>query len=212
MSFLSVLGKIGKGVLGLVPGGGTVSTIMDAAGDVGSILGKQQQGKAQGQVAQENANLSRDRNALDLYQQQQNAQNQAGALDLQRKGFEQNARGATAKQALIAALLGGGMTPTSIGPGGASGGLMRSLMANPEALAAMKTLNSQASTAQNTPLAFTGGQMVQAPTLSTPTKIDNGGFLSTLATIGQLAGAASPYVKQAMPKKQSDGDYGEEYP
>src|SRR3990167_1107390 len=39
MSFLSVLGKIGKGALGLVPGGGTITQALDIASDLGGVLG-----------------------------------------------------------------------------------------------------------------------------------------------------------------------------
>lgn len=202
MGFLSALGKIGGLVADFIPGGSavkgaakTIGKVAGAAGDVSSVLGKQQQGKAQGQISQAQLQQIQDRNAIDLFQAAQNAQNQAGQLDLQRKGFETSNRGAVAKQALIGALLGGGVQPTKVGPEGASGGLLRSLNANPDALAALKLLGSQGAAAQAAPLSFQGGQMLPAPTLSKLPQIDNGGFLATLANIGQLAGAVSPYIK-----------------
>jgi hypothetical protein len=128
-------------------------------------------------------------------QAQQAAQNTAAQTDLQRKTFESANRSASAKQALIGALLGGGITPTKIGPGGASGGILRSLNANPEALAAMKMLGSQGSAAQAMPLEFAGGQQMVAPTLSAAQKIDTGGgTMGTLQKIAQLFGAVSPYM------------------
>ena len=90
MGVLSVLGKIAGGLLGF-----------------GNVLGKQQEGEAKGQATQAQLQQGQDRNAVDLYGTQQNAQNQAGQLDLQRKGYENTNRSTTAKQALIAALVTG---------------------------------------------------------------------------------------------------------
>lgn len=203
MNFLSILGKIGGLAAAPFTGGASlIPTVLSGVGDVASVLGKQQQGKAQGQQAQESANLSRDRNLLDRYQLEQQAQNQAAQTDLQRKQFTTSDRGDTAKQALIGALLGGGLTPSSLSGGKVSGGLLQSLNGNPEALMALKKLAASAGSAQDAPPQFTGGQILQAPQLSAPTKIDNGGFLSTLANIGQLAGAASPYIAEGIAAKK----------
>jgi hypothetical protein len=197
MSIWSTLAKIGGVAAAPFTGGASlIPTILSAAGDIGSVVGKQQQGAATGRQQQEVANQSRDRNAVDLFGTQQNAQNQAGQLDLQRKGFETSNRSATAKQALLGALLGGGIQPTSMKDGQASGGLLRSLNANPDALAAMKLLGSQGATAQNAPIDFKGGQMLQAPKMSTPIEIDKGGIMSTLASVLQGAGAVGSYLPQ----------------
>lgn len=209
MSFLSSLLKIGGIAAAPFTGGASlIPTVLSAAGDVSSVLGKQKQGEAQGKVTQAQLQQGQDRNKVDLYQAEQQAQNQAAQTDLQRKQFETGNRSSSAKQALIGALLGGGLTPTSISGGKASGGLLQSLNGNPEALAAMKLLGSQGSTAQKTPLDFQGGQTLTAPRLSTMPQVDKGGFLSTLAQIGELAGAASPYIKK--PGLYGDGDYGGE--
>lgn len=208
MGLLSALGSIG-GLIGAPFTGGAslaLGPLLGGIGDAASVLGKQEQGKAQGKAAQAQLQQGQDRNAVDLYQAQQNAQNQAGQLDLQRKGFDTANRSASAKQALIGALLGGGVTPTSIGPSGASGGLLRSLNGNPDALAALKLLGSQGSTAQTTPLQFQGGTMVAPPTLTPLPAIDNGGVLSALARIGEIGGALSPYIKSKPP--QDDSQYG----
>ena len=198
MGWLSALAKIGGAAAAPFTGGASlIPTIAGIAGDVGSVLGKQQQGKAQGQVTQAQLQQAQDRAALERYQAMQQAENQAAALDLQRQGFTQQARGTNAKQALIGALLGGGVTPTNIA--GGTGGILRSLNANPDALAALKLLGTQGADAQAAPVSFTGGKMLQAPTLTALPKIDQGGFLSTLATLGQLAGAASPYLKKKSP-------------
>jgi hypothetical protein len=204
MSILGSLLKIGGIAAAPFTGGASlIPTALSAAGDIGSVLGGQQGGKNNAMAAQANLQSQHDRNAVDLFQAQQQAQNQAGALDLQRKGFEQSSRGTNAKQALIGALLGGGLTPTTISGGHASGGLLESLNGNPEALAAMKMLSHQAGAAQSTPMQFQGGQMLTAPQLSAMPKMDTGGgFLGTLAKIGELAGAASPYVQGPGQKAQ----------
>ena len=192
---------------------GNSKSILDVLGGFSSVLGKQQAGSASGKVTQAELQQRQDQNALANYVAQQNAQNTAANTDLSRKAFEQQNRGATAKQALIGALLGGGLTPTSVGHGGnISGGLLRSLNGNPGALAAMKLLGQQGATAQATPVQFQGGNMVPPPQLSGLPQVDNGGFLSTLARIGELAGAVSPYLGSAGSKKKpgvynSNGEY-----
>jgi hypothetical protein len=197
MSILSSILKIGGAVAAPFTGGASLALsglggVMDGAGKAGSVLGAQQGGANAARFNQGQLNLGHDRNALDRYQTEQAAQQSAGQLDLQRKGFETGNRSASAKQALIGALLGGGMAPTNIAGGQRSGGLFAALQSNPEALAAMKTLGSQGSAAQNTPLQFTGGQMVAPPTLSEVPKLDAAdGKMGTLAKVLQIIGAFS---------------------
>jgi hypothetical protein len=181
MGFLSVLGKLAGGLLG-----------------VGGVLGGQQKSAAEGAATQATLQQAQDRNALQNYQIEQGAQNQAAQTDLQRKNFEVGNRSTSAKQAMIGALLGGGsMQPTKIGPGGASGGLMASLQANPEALAAMKSLGSQGASAQASPLQFQGGEILKAPTMTPlPGAGKSSGFLSALAKIAQLGGAVAPMFQK----------------
>jgi hypothetical protein len=192
--------------------GGTsaLGSIGSALGSIGSVLGGQQAGTNNARIAQGQLNTANDRNAIEAYIAQQNAQDRAAQLDLQRQQFASSNRGTTAKQAMIGALLGGGMTPMSVTPNGVSGGLLRSLNANPEALAALKTMGSQASTAQNTPLSFTGGQILAAPKLTPVPQINAGdGVMGTIAKIAQLGGAASPYLTGLIAKKNPAdvGDY-----
>lgn len=195
MGLLSSLMKIGGAVAAPFTGGASLALtgaggLLDKVGQAGSVMGAQQGGANNARVAQGQLNLGHDRNLLDRYGLEQRAQMDAGQMDLQRKGFETSNRSTSAKQALIGALLGGGLTPTSIGPSGASGGLLRSLNANPEALAAMKLLGSQGSTAQNTPLQFTGGNIVAPPKLTDVPKIDvGGGKMGTLTKILQIIGS-----------------------
>ncbi len=206
MGWLSTLGKIaGVAAAPFTGGASLIPTIASVAGDVGSVLGKQQQGKAQGKVDQATLNQRQDQNAIQSYQAQQAAQNQAAQTDLQRQQFSQDSRGVNAKDALVASLLGGGLKPTSVTGGKSSGGLLASLNANPGALAAMQKLASQASAGQDAPPTFTGGQLLTAPKLTALPQVDQGGWMSTLANIGQLAGAAAPYLGASNPDDGGNG-------
>jgi hypothetical protein len=195
MGLLSTLAKIGG--IAAAPFSGGASLALTALGGVGDVLGKQQQGQAQGQVTQAQVQQNQDRNALDRYQTMQGAQNQAAQTDLQRKGFESSNRGTSAKQALLAALLGGDYQGANVSVPGiknasVSGGLLDSLKNSAGARTAMQNLGQQASTAQTTPLQFHGGEMLAAPNLTAlPEAGKSNSFLNTLARIAQIGGAAA---------------------
>ncbi len=169
--------------------------LLSGLSGVGSVLGAQAKGDAQGQVSQGQLDNSNNSNLINLYNSAQNAQFQAGNQDLQRQQYATNNRATTAKQALIGALLGGGYQPSHIGPvnPNSGGGLARSILGSPSAMAAMQTLNKQANTAQNTPLTFTGGNILAQPTLAPPTKISTGAAGKTGGFL-QLLGAAAPLL------------------
>lgn len=210
MGFLDVL----KAGLGFVPVVGPA--LGPALSAVSSVLGKQQEGKAAGAQAQANAQQNQDRNALSLYQTQQGAENSAAQTDLQRKQYTDTARSKASTDALMSALLSGGVPKTSISvpgitPASVSGGMLDALKNNPDALKALATLHGQASDAQTTAPTFTGGNMVAPPKLTALPDTGNSGFLSALANIGQLIGAAG----SAMPPKKPpvpyvEGSYGAE--
>lgn len=201
MGLLSTLAKIG-GVVA-APFSGGASLALTGLGSVGDVIGGQQKGAAQGQMTQAQLQQGQDRNATDLYQAQQTAQNQAAQTDLQRKQFESTNRGSTAKQALLASLLGGGYQGANVSVPGiqnasVSGGLLDSLKNNPGAMAAMAKLAQQAGTAQDTPLQFQGGQQIQAPTMtSLPQESKGNNIMDIIARIAQIGGA----VGSAMPPK-----------
>jgi hypothetical protein len=212
MSFLSSLGKIGSIIGGVAAapftgGASLLPAILGGVGAASSVLGKQQEGKAQGAATQANAQQAQDRNALQLYQAQQAAQQAAAQTDLERQKFSASEQGRNAKNALMSALLGGGMPRTSISvpgiqSGAVSGGLLDALKNNPDALASLSMLKGQANTSLASGPTFTGGNMVTAPTLTPLPDTTGGGnsFLSTLANIGQIAGAG--YAgSQAIKKK-----------
>jgi len=183
-------------------GGGILSTLGKLAGSkgvgaMGDVLGKQQQGAAQGLIAESQLGQGQDRNAVDLYQAQNTAQQQQAAQDLQRKQFETTNRSSTARQALLASLLGGGYEGSNVSVPGitnakVSGGLLDSLKNNPGALAAMQKLAAQASTAQDTPLQFQGGQPVAPPTLTPlPQQGKGSKMMDALSRIAQVGGAVN---------------------
>lgn len=185
------------GILGALP------SILGGMGDLGSVLGAQASGDQSAAFQQGQLNQGANSNLINLYGAQQNAQNQLAQLDLARQQVGTNNRAQTAKQALIGALLGGGMQPTHLSAGNVqganvSGGLLNSLLSNPAARQAMLTMGSQASTAQNTPLSFQGGNLVQAPTLNPVPNVQNGGAKAKtggiLQDIGSIAGAVAPFL------------------
>lgn len=181
-------------------GGGMLGGVLSAAGDIGTTLGKQQEGAAQGRVAEAGINQKQDQNALQKYGLQQGAEDKAAQLDLDRKKYTDDSRAKNTKNAIVSALM-GNVQPSSISVPGVqqahiSGGLLEALKSNPDALAAAAEMQKQSSSALTNPAAFTGGQMVQAPTL-TPVPQQSGGskFLDVLSRIGQIAGSAGSAFK-----------------
>lgn len=192
MGILSTLAKIGG--VAAAPFTGGASLGLTALGGIGDVLGKQQAGAAQGQAAQANLQQGQDRNAIDLYGQQQGAQDKAAQLDLQRKGYDASSRSAAGKQALLAMLL-GDYHPSSVSVPGVtnatvSGGMGDSLRNNPQILDLLKSIAAKGVTDQATPNTFTGGNLVQAPSLTPlPQQGKGGKVLDAIARIAQLGGA-----------------------
>src|SRR5690348_7368961 len=192
MSILGTLAKIG-GVVA-APFSGGASLALTGLGSVGDVLGKQQAGAAQGQAAQANLQQGQDRNAIDLYGQQQGAQDKAAQLDLQRKGYDASSRSAAGKQALLAMLL-GDYHPQSVSVPGVTnasitGGMGDSLRNNPQILDLLKSIAAKGVTDQATPNTFTGGSLVQAPTLTPlPQQGKGSKILDSIARIAQIGGA-----------------------
>lgn len=220
MGWLSALGKIaqiGSAVAAPFTGGaslaatgalgalGKVGKIASAAGAVGDVLGKQQAGAAKGAVDTAGVTQAQDRNAISLYDAQQNAQNHAADTDIERKKLTTSDRSANFKQALIAELLGhGGGGISMAGIPQASGGLSE-LLKGDGAQAALSSFGGAARTAQDTPLAFTGGEMVKAPSLTAlPEQSGTSKFADTIARIAQLGGAAAPFIPKKKPQPVGD--------
>lgn len=206
MGFLDIL----KGGLSLIPGVGP------ALGAVSSVLGSQQAGKAKGAADTAALTQGQDRNAIALYQSKLQAERDAAQNDIERQKFSAGEQGRNAKNAIFSALLGGGIPHTSINVPGiqsaqVSGGLLDALKNNPDALASLATLKGQANTALQKGPSFTGGSLVAPPSLTPlPNMGKSNSFLSTLANIGQLMGAASPYLKKpgGVDEPANSGDFG----
>jgi hypothetical protein len=199
MGFLSALGKIGSIAAPLIAapftGGLSMAALPGMIGSASSVLGAQQGGKAKGAADTAGITQAQDRNALARYQQEQQGQQQAGQLDLQRKNYTDDSRARAAKQALVSSLMGGGMPRTSVNVPGiqaasVSGGMLDALKNNPEALAQLAKFKEGSQAQQNTPPSFTGGEIVKPPTMTPlPDTGSGNGFLSTLANIGQIVGS-----------------------
>lgn len=174
---------------------GLLTGIGKGLGAIAGIRGGQQSGANEARVAQGGLDIARDRNVLDLYGQQQDAQFTAGQQDLARKGYELDARNRNAKSMLIASLLNGGLPSTSVAGGKASGGLAEKLRTDPNAMTAMRNLTEQSDKAQMAPMdwsqsyTYHGGDLVAPPSLSDPQKLDAKG--SKLMQILQMIGGLS---------------------
>lgn len=191
MGILSTLAKLGGAAAAPFTGGASLA--LTALGGVGDVLGKQQQGAAQGQAAQATIQQGQDRNALDLYGQQQGAQDKAAQLDIQRKDYDAKSRSSAGKQALLAMLM-GDYKPSQVSVPGVtnanvSGG-MGDALKNPQILALLKSIADKGVTDQATPNQFSGGNLVQAPTLTPlPQKSKTSGIMDTIARIAQIGGS-----------------------
>jgi hypothetical protein len=195
MGWLSTLGNIGKiGAVVAAPftGGASLAALPVLSG-IGQIAGGAAAGAqsdralAGQQTAQENqANLNQ-------FTAAQNAQNQTGQLDLQRKMFSEQARGGRGKQALIGDLLAnmqdvnisvpgvqnatvtGGMRPSALSAGGRQAG---------------SELHKQALMALMNGDEFKGGEIMTPPEVKqAPEKGGMEKGLDWLGLIGSLAGA-----------------------
>lgn len=201
MGILGTLAKLGG--IAAAPFSGGASLALTALGGVGDVLGKQQGGAAQGRVTQAQLQQGQDRNALDLYGQQQSAQDKAAQLDLQRKAYDATSRSAAGKQALLAMLL-GDYKPSSVSVPGITnatitGGMGETIKNNPQILELLKSIASKGTTDQATPNTFTGGTLVAPPTLTPlPQEGKSSKILDTIARIAQIGGA----VGTSLPSKK----------
>lgn len=166
--------------------------ILGAAGLIGSLFGKQAKGAAEARQAEGQQLMTQDQLRNQQFNTQQNAQMQAGQLDLQRKNFEEDARGGRAKQALIASLLGNMQDANVSVPGikaaTVTGGIRPSAI-GAEGRTALGELAKQALAAQVGGDQFSGGQLLQAPALSQMPKASGWEKLAgILGTVGQIAG------------------------
>lgn len=178
------------------------ATLLEVFGDVGGVAGSAAAGAAQGRATEADLLSRRDLAANQQYGINQNAEMNAGSLDLARKNFSENARGGRAKQAIVGNLLNnmqdvnisvpgvqgsavGGIRPSAIGSGG---------RANAAELA------RQATVAQLQGDTFTGGDVLEKPTLSSIPEASGWETAAGAAgTIGSLAAALAPLLRRRQP-------------
>lgn len=171
------------------------------------------QGAAQGRQVEANLNTQRDQIANQGYGIAQNAQMQAGSQDLQRKAFEEEARGSRAKQAAIADML-ANFKGTSISTPGVrqstvSGGLNVNTPGVQQAMAKMREQALLAQLKGDTPggEGFTGGQILAQPK-QTPIP-QAGGWEKFMGVAGQVAGLGSLIGDLTKAKKFGGGYMGD---
>lgn len=174
-------------------------------------------GAAKGRQDEAVLNTSRDQQAGQQFATQQAAQMNAGSLDLQRKGFQEDVRGSRAKQAAIADMLanfkGTQINVPGIQNASVSGGLN---VNSPGLQQAMAKLREQALMAQlqgDTPGGeqFQGGALLKAPGV-TPIPQASGwerfmGIASQAAGWGSLIGDLTKAKKYGGGGITSDGTY-----
>jgi hypothetical protein len=174
--------------------GGWIQAALMGAGLLGKVFGGQAKGAADGRMAQ--AKLQGDQDALRTQQYGigQNAQMQAGNLDLSRKNFSEDARGGRAKQAMIGDLLSRlqdvNISVPGIQTASVTGGLRPSAMSE-SGRAAGSLLNQQALLKMLEGDKFSGGEILKQPgvtALPQPSKWEK--LAGILGNVGTLAGAA----------------------
>jgi hypothetical protein len=218
MGILSTLMKIGG--IGAAPFTGGASLALTGLGGIGDVLGKQQAGAAKGMADTAAVTQAQDRNALNLYGTQQDAEFKAGQQDLQRKSYDTTHRSSAGKEALIAMLLGSNPSAGQVSVAGVpnaqiSGGMGETIAKNPQILELLKSIAAKAQTDQATPSTFTGGNLVKPPSLTALPKPGKGsGILDAIARIAQIAGAVAPMFTKSggsssLPTNGGDwGGYG----
>jgi hypothetical protein len=181
-------------------------------GAVGKAASGTASGAAAGRKTEADLNVARDQIANQGYSIGQQAQMNAGSLDLQRKGFEEQARGSRAKQAAMADMLanfkGTNISTPGIRSSTISGGLS---VDSPGVQQAMAKMREQALLAQlkgDTPggEGFTGGNILATPT---QTPIPQAGMMEKImGTAGQVAGWGGLIGDLMKAKKYDTGGMG----
>jgi hypothetical protein len=184
--------------------------ILGAISGIGSILGGG--GKASSDARQQQAmlQLGQDRARTDQYGIGQQAQMALANTDLARKTHEEDARGGRAKQALIGALLGGGLQDVNIDTPGIpkttiSGGLRPSALGE-SGRAAGSLLNQQALMKMLQGDTYQGGNILQAPGVQNTPKA---GWLEKLGGIAGTAGALAGGIGTMFPQGGGQQDTGQ---
>lgn len=200
MGWLSTIAKLGA--VGAAPfTGGASLAALPAISAMSQIAGSAAASREKGRNDATALNTQRDALAGSQFNTAQNAEMQAGQLDLQRQQFADQQRGARTKQAMLGDLLANiqdvnidvpGITAAKI-----SGGLRPSAM-SARGRQAGEQLNQQALQKLLQGDTFTGGQLLQRPGLTPmpkPNAMDS--ILGALGTYGSLASG----VLGALPER-----------
>jgi hypothetical protein len=164
----------------------------------GQIAGAIAANRAAGRAQETGLNTNRDAVGTSQYGVGQNAQMQAGQLDLSRQQFGEEARSRRARQAMIGDLLANiqdiNVSVPGIQNASVTGGLRPSAMGE-LGRGAGSELSKQALLRLLQGDTFTGGEILPMPGL-TPTPQANGldRLLSVGGSLGSLSGAIAPYL------------------
>ena len=197
----------GGGIMGWLSNPSNWSNLLGIAGDVGSVLGNQAQGAAEGRHVEALLENQRDAIRNQQYGTAQNAQFNAGSLDLARKGFSETARGSRGKQAVTGNLL-SNLQDLSINIPGiqnatVNGGLKASALGEGGRGAASE-MAKQAMLALLSGDEFTGGEVLTPPQLSAtpqPSGWENAaGIGGILGTLGGALGDALGRPRGQQPR------------
>lgn len=184
---------------------GALMALAPLVGQVGKLFGGASKGAADGRMTQAQLQAQQDAIRTSQYGTQQNAETNAGRLDLDRKHFTEDARGGRAKQAMIGDLLSrlqdvsinvpgiktasvtGGLRPSALGEGGRAAGSL---------------LNQQALQAMLAGDKFTGGSVLRTPGV---TAIPKAGAFEKIAGIAGLAGSLGGGILGGLGEMQGGG-------
>lgn len=213
------LGAIGGAVAAPFTGGASLIPVI--AGAAGNVLGNVAQGRQAGRAAETNVLQQQDQTALQRFLAAQNAQNNAGQLDLQRKQFSLQAPGQRAANSTRGDILATLQKPT----------LTDQQQQNPRAhivdflsgaptlsdntRALGRAMSQQALDSQNAGDTFTGGELLpvpQASALPKPTGLDK--FLNIAGGIGTGMGIAGEIGSMigGQPQQTTAGQYANAVP
>ena len=163
------------------------------ANAIGSIFGGAAKGSAENDAAKIDAASRMNDQRLSQYGQQQGAQFNLGALDLNRKQFDESSEAARMKRALLGSLLGNlkdsNVSVAGIPQASVTGGIRASALGQggQDIAKLMMEMALAKAKAGNT---YEGGQILDAPQLQDTGAMRQGGnkFLNALGMIGSAVG------------------------
>ncbi len=190
--------------------GGWIGPALMGISALGSILGGGGKASSDSRNNQAMQQLLQDKARTDQYGIGQDAQFQQANTDLARKGFEEDARGSRAKQAIIGALLGGGLQDVNIDTPGIpktliSGGLRPSALGE-SGRAGGQMLNQQALMKMLQGDTYQGGNLIAPPQIRETPKA---GWLEKLGGIAGTVGGIAGGLGTMFPQGSGQQDTGQ---